>query len=72
MNLCRCEKGHFYDKEKYATCPHCSGGSAADNSLTSAFAVDPTSAVTQPNAQNFPPRREGETEKSANSSPDLR
>lgn len=23
MNLCRCEKGHFYDKEKYIYCPHC-------------------------------------------------
>ncbi len=25
MNLCRCEKGHFYDKEKYSKCPHCNG-----------------------------------------------
>lgn len=24
MNLCRCEKGHFYDKDKYSSCPHCS------------------------------------------------
>ena len=24
MNLERCEKGHFYDKEKYTECPHCS------------------------------------------------
>lgn len=23
MNLCRCERGHFYDKEKYESCPHC-------------------------------------------------
>ncbi|MCM1244592.1 MAG: protein kinase [Roseburia sp.] len=23
MNLSRCEKGHFYDKEKFPTCPHC-------------------------------------------------
>lgn len=42
MNLCRCEKGHFYDKEKYATCPHCAGGSAADDTLTAAFPNDPT------------------------------
>lgn len=27
MNLCKCDKGHFYDKEKYITCPHCAGGS---------------------------------------------
>ncbi len=37
MNLCRCERGHFYDREKYATCPHCAGGSAADDKLTEAF-----------------------------------
>lgn len=23
MNLMRCKKGHFYDAEKYDTCPHC-------------------------------------------------
>lgn len=40
MNLCRCEKGHFYDKEKYATCPHCAGGSASDEKLTEAFTQD--------------------------------
>lgn len=25
MKLTRCEKGHFYDADKYAVCPHCSG-----------------------------------------------
>ena len=34
MNLCRCENGHFYDKEKYSTCPHCKGGSASDEKRT--------------------------------------
>ena len=48
MNLCRCENGHFYDKEKYASCPHCSGGSAADDRLTAAFTEDVTSAAAQP------------------------
>lgn len=37
MNLSRCENGHFYDKEKYPSCPHCSGGSASDESLTTVF-----------------------------------
>lgn len=37
MNLSRCENGHFYDKEKYVSCPHCSGGGVADNSLTTVF-----------------------------------
>ena len=52
MNLCRCENGHFYDKEKYATCPHCSGGSAEDNSLTAAFTEDITSAVPRGGVQS--------------------
>lgn len=42
MNLCRCEKGHFYDKEKFPTCPHCAGGSASDESLTTVFTEDVT------------------------------
>lgn len=37
MNLGRCEKGHFYDKEKYSTCPHCAQGAGVDNDLTQAF-----------------------------------
>lgn len=37
MNLSRCENGHFYDKEKYPSCPHCQGGSASDESLTTVF-----------------------------------
>lgn len=40
MNLCRCEQGHFYDKEKYASCPHCAGGSASDEKRTEAFTED--------------------------------
>lgn len=70
MNLCRCEKGHFYDKEKYATCPHCAGGSAADNSLTEAFSEDVTSAASQPlpqpnrfdNTPDFIQRPQNDTE----------
>ncbi len=42
MNLCRCERGHFYDKEKYSSCPHCVGGSASDDRLTQAFTEDVT------------------------------
>lgn len=37
MNLSRCENGHFYDKEKYSSCPHCAGGAAADQSLTTIY-----------------------------------
>jgi hypothetical protein len=45
MNLCRCERGHFYDKEKFPTCPHCAGGSATDESLTAVFTEDVTASV---------------------------
>lgn len=45
MNLSRCEKGHFFDKEKYAACPHCQGGSGVDDSLTTVFTEDMTAAA---------------------------
>ncbi len=50
MNLSRCENGHFYDKEKYASCPHCSQGAGEDNSLTTIFTEDLNSGAmeTQP------------------------
>lgn len=31
MNLKRCEHGHFYDQEKFASCPHCTGGNGEAN-----------------------------------------
>lgn len=59
MNLSRCEKGHFYDKEKYSTCPHCAGGSATDDSLTTVFTEGsvtmPGSGVTEPATESFAP-----------------
>lgn len=54
MNLSRCANGHFYDKEKYATCPHCAGGASADDSLTTVFTEDvkpeasPVPAIAEP------------------------
>lgn len=45
MNLQRCEKGHFYDGEKFQTCPHCAavGG---DMNLTMPYA-EPGGAYNQ-------------------------
>lgn len=59
MNLSRCDNGHFYDKEKYASCPHCAGGVATDQSLTSVFVEDAqvpaaTSEPMMPGAEVFP------------------
>ena len=45
MNLSRCEKGHFFDKEKYAVCPHCQGGAGSDDSLTTVFTEDMTTPL---------------------------
>ncbi|MDO5574488.1 MAG: FHA domain-containing protein [bacterium] len=34
MNLQKCSNGHFYDTEKYASCPHCAGASTAEQKET--------------------------------------
>lgn len=54
MNLCRCEQGHFYDKEKYASCPHCAGGSAFDDKRTEAFTEDFTVPIANTGMQPQP------------------
>ncbi|MDR1017548.1 MAG: FHA domain-containing protein [Lachnospiraceae bacterium] len=33
MNLVRCNQGHYYDSDKYASCPHCNG-MMANNDVT--------------------------------------
>lgn len=45
MNLCRCENGHFYDKEKYATCPHCAAGVQTAEDVTQAFVTEELDGV---------------------------
>lgn len=49
MKLTRCNNGHFYDADKYTTCPHCSNASA-----------DP--GVTQPAGGGVRPIDNGKTE----------
>lgn len=39
MNLVRCEKGHFYDQDKFSSCPHCSS-SEDDRSVTMVIRED--------------------------------
>ena len=39
MNLVRCENGHFYDADRFSTCPHCTGGAAEQPPVDSAFAT---------------------------------
>lgn len=45
MNLSRCEKGHFFDKEKFSTCPHCAQGVRTDENLTTVFTEDLDSGI---------------------------
>lgn len=42
MNLSRCENGHFFDKEKFVSCPHCANGAGRPeaNDRTMAFIDD--------------------------------
>jgi hypothetical protein len=40
MNLSRCEQGHFFDKEKNATCPYCAQGAQKDDSLTAIYSEE--------------------------------
>ncbi|MGN0158200.1 MAG: FHA domain-containing protein [Brotaphodocola sp.] len=34
MNLLKCNKGHFYDGDKFASCPFCAGSSPSQDSVT--------------------------------------
>lgn len=61
MNLSRCENGHFYDKEKFSSCPHCAQGAQTDNDMTSVFtesmddkAMDRTESINLSGGTPFP------------------
>ena len=47
MNLVRCEKGHFYDGDKFKTCPHCTADED-DRSVTIAAQEVQDKSLTQP------------------------
>ena len=34
MNLVKCQNGHFYDEERYPSCPHCEAPALRDDNLT--------------------------------------
>lgn len=66
MNLVRCENGHFYDSERFTTCPHCNQGgvntvmhdqngdsvyTVAMDPMASEMTVSIDSGMTQPVAQ---------------------
>lgn len=34
MKLVKCKNGHFYDEERYDSCPHCNGAAPQNDSMT--------------------------------------
>ena len=47
MNLERCENGHFYDSDLYATCPHCGAQTRNDDVTVALTQVSADDSVTQ-------------------------
>lgn len=56
MKLIRCNNGHFYDQDKFGSCPYCNGGDSASDSMTEAFTTD---SVTTPLRQPQQPAGAG-------------
>ncbi len=46
MKLVKCNNGHFYDGEKYSTCPHCGG--ISNNSVTAPVEEPKPTPATEP------------------------
>jgi len=47
MNLTRCEKGHFYDADRFDVCPHCNdvGGGAYDATVSMPMSTIPSEVL---------------------------
>ncbi len=48
MKLIRCNNGHFYDQDKFSSCPYCNGGSSTSDSMTEAFEDPVTMPLREP------------------------
>ena len=53
MNLTRCAQGHFYDGEKYPSCPHCAGAAGMVDTPTEMF-TEGAEMVTEATPQAAP------------------
>ena len=56
MRLARCERGHFYDKDKFTSCPHCTGMQVAPSETVAyedpdAKKEEPVAPVKEPEPQ---------------------
>ena len=52
MDLCRCENGHFYDREKHPTCPHCVPVVEEEETPTTAY-TEEAAVEDLPSAEDF-------------------
>lgn len=68
MNLKRCENGHFYDVDKFSTCPHCNKGeNTSEQTQSVAYDKDATQDVKtskmgdgfEPSLHNQPVKEKG-------------
>lgn len=48
MNLTRCSSGHFYDADKFDTCPHCSKSAGAPNMNSNTVPADTAVTMGRP------------------------
>lgn len=48
MNLTQCENGHYYDGDKFSSCPHCKGGATSSSEESVTISYD-NAANTVPN-----------------------
>lgn len=55
MNLTRCAQGHFYDGEKYPSCPHCAGAAGMVDTPTEMF-TEGAEMVTEANPTQATPQ----------------
>ncbi len=67
MNLTRCNQGHFYDADRFPTCPHCNKGQSGSAPLpvppTSLPAEDRSGQPTQPDPHAGAERKNEEAKK---------
>lgn len=55
MNMTRCSKGHFYDKDQYKTCPHCANSrdGGVTQPITTPNPPQKPNMVTCPNGHTY-------------------
>lgn len=46
MNLIQCANGHYYDGDKFSSCPHCKGGAASSSEESVTISYDSTANPT--------------------------